>query len=64
MNRSAECVTAMRTYVCVVCGFTYSEADGRPEDGIPPGTRWQEVPANWACPDCGAAKALLEMVEI
>jgi rubredoxin len=56
--------TAMKDYVCVVCGFIYSEAEGRPEDGIAAGTRWDDVPADWACPECGAAKALLELVEL
>lgn len=57
-------LTVMENYVCVVCGFVYSEAEGRPEDGIAPGTPWRDVPDDWACPECGAAKALLEMVEI
>lgn len=55
---------ALKHYVCVVCGFLYAEADGRPEDGIAAGTRWADVPADWACPECGAAKALMEMVEL
>jgi rubredoxin len=54
----------MNTYLCIVCGFVYSEADGRPEDGIAAGTPWADVPANWACPDCGVAKADFEMVAI
>ncbi|MEY4694106.1 MAG: hypothetical protein RLZZ95_555 [Pseudomonadota bacterium] len=52
------------TYVCIVCGFIYDEAAGRPEDGIAPGTQWADVPADWACPDCGVAKADFEMVEV
>ncbi len=45
-----------RRWKCQVCGFVYDEAAGLPEDGIPPGTRWQDVPADWSCPDCGARK--------
>jgi rubredoxin len=56
--------TTHRTYVCIVCGFTYDEAAGRPEDGIAPGTFWADVPADWSCPDCGVSKADFEMVEI
>jgi len=52
------------TYVCIVCGFIYDEAAGRPEDQIAAGTRWADVPADWSCPDCGVAKADFEMVEI
>ncbi|MDO8769283.1 MAG: rubredoxin [Burkholderiaceae bacterium] len=54
----------MRTYVCVVCGFVYDEEAGIPEDGIPPGTAWCDVPESWCCPECGATKAFLELVEI
>lgn len=34
------------------CGFIYDEAAGCPEEGFPPGTSWDQVPENWACPDC------------
>ena len=56
--------TSMKTYLCIVCGFIYDEAAGRPEDGLAPGTRWADVPATWACPDCGVGKADFEVVEI
>ena len=49
------------TYMCVVCGFVYSEEDGIPEQGIAPGTRWEDVPLTWTCPDCGATKEEFEM---
>ena len=52
----------MKTFVCIVCGFLYDEATGRPEDGIAPGTKWADVPADWACPECGIAKEDFEMV--
>jgi rubredoxin len=54
----------MKTYICIVCGFVYDEAAGRPEDGIAPGTVWADVPDRWACPDCGVAKADFEMVPV
>ena len=47
----------MKTFVCIVCGFIYDEAKGRPEDGIAAGTLWADVPQTWACAECGAAKA-------
>jgi rubredoxin len=53
-----------RTWMCVVCGFLYHEAEGLPEEGIAPGTRWEEVPDTWTCPDCGVTKADFEMVEL
>lgn len=54
----------MKKYQCIVCGFVYDEAAGLPDDGIPPGTRWEDIPADWCCPDCGVAKSDFEMVEI
>ena len=53
-----------KLFVCVQCGFTYDEATGWPEDGIAPGTRWDDIPDDWSCPDCGAAKSDFEMVEV
>ena len=53
-----------KEYLCVVCGFVYSEAAGLPEEGIVPGTRWADIPDNWVCPECGASKEDFEMVEV
>ncbi|OJI04914.1 rubredoxin [Polynucleobacter sp. MWH-Adler-W8] len=54
----------MKTYQCIVCGYIYDEAKGIPEDGIPAGTLWADVPEDWECPDCGVAKADFEMVQV
>jgi|TARA_Y100001951_G_scaffold105288_1_gene121499 rubredoxin len=54
----------MKTYVCIVCGLIYDEAAGMPSEGIPAGTLWADVPADWLCPDCGVAKSDFEMVEV
>jgi len=53
-----------RKWQCLVCGFIYDEEEGWPEDGIAPGTAWQDVPDNWVCPDCGATKKDFNMVPI
>ena len=55
---------AMKKYMCVICGFIYDEAKGLPDEGIEPGTRWDDVPLNWQCPECGAGKEDFEMMEI
>lgn len=47
----------MAKYVCSVCGYIYDEAKGIPEAGIAPGTTWEELPEDWVCPLCGAAKS-------
>jgi rubredoxin len=56
--------TNFKTYICIVCGFIYDEAAGRPEDGIAAGNKWADVSEDWACPDCGVAKADFEAIEI
>ncbi|MQA63684.1 MAG: rubredoxin [Actinophytocola sp.] len=57
-------MTDYRIYRCMVCGFEYDESQGWPEEGIEAGTRWEDIPDDWACPDCGAAKADFEMMEV
>lgn len=56
--------TPFNSYLCVICGFIYEEEKGCPEDGIAPGTRWEDVPPNWACPECGARKDDFELIRI
>lgn len=63
MNASVESAP-LRRWMCVVCGFIYDEAEGLPEEDIEPGTRWEDIPDTWTCPDCGATKDDFEMVEI
>ena len=48
----------------MMCGFIYDEAEGLEEEGIAPGTRWEDVSDDWVCPDCGATKEDFEMVEV
>ncbi len=49
-------MTDYKKYVCTICGHIYDEAEGDPENGVAPGTRWEDVPMEWVCPDCGASK--------
>ncbi|MCF8470420.1 MAG: rubredoxin [Parvibaculum sp.] len=55
---------AFKKWECPTCGFVYDEAEGYPDDGLAPGTRWADVPDDWVCPDCGTLKSDFEMVEI
>jgi len=54
----------VKRWECIVCGFIYDEIEGWPEDGIPAGTRWDDIPDDWLCPDCGMGKDDFEMIEI
>ena len=50
----------MKKYVCSICGYVYDEEAGDPENGIEPGTKWEDLPDDWACPLCGAGKDMFE----
>lgn len=64
MTKPSPRPVGYRHWMCVVCGYIYSEADGLPEEGIAAGTSWENIPETWLCPDCGVTKADFEMVEI
>ncbi len=52
-----------RKYICIVCGWIYDEAEGCEEDGLAPGTRFEDIPDDWECPDCGVTKEDFELLE-
>ena len=43
-------------YKCDVCGYVYDPAQGDPDGNVAPGTAFENLPDDWACPVCGAAK--------
>ena len=43
-------------YVCDICGYVYDPELGEPDNGVAPGTPWEEVPEDWTCPLCGVGK--------
>ena len=51
----------METHTCVVCGYDYDPETGDPENGVAPGTSWDQVPEEWICPVCGADKSAFEV---
>ena len=58
---------ANKKWRCLVCDFKYDETKGFGSPGddnyIAPGTRWEDVPGEWVCPDCLEPKSSFEMVE-
>ena len=46
----------MKKYVCEVCGWVYDEAVGDPDNGIAAGTKFEDLPEDFACPLCGVGK--------
>lgn len=49
--------TDFQRFVCLVCGYIYDESRGDPEHGLAPGTRFEDIPDDWYCPDCHVTKA-------
>jgi len=54
---------AWRTFICRACGWIYDEALGDADGGLPPGTRFEDIPEDWMCPLCGVSKADFEPCE-
>ncbi|MCG8529827.1 MAG: rubredoxin [Desulfovibrionales bacterium] len=50
----------MEKYVCVICGYEYDPEEGDPDNGVAPGTKFEDVPEDWLCPVCGAPKSEFE----
>lgn len=52
-----------KNWICATCGWIYDEAQGAPDHGIPGGTAWEHVPADWTCPDCGLEKSEFHLLQ-
>ena len=50
----------MRKFVCTVCGYIYDEAEGDLDNGIEPGTSFDDLPDDFVCPLCGVGKDMFE----
>lgn len=53
----------MKKYICGPCGYVYDPAIGDPDNGIEPGTAFEDLPEDWCCPDCGVGKDMFEPEE-
>lgn len=53
----------MKKYICKICGWIYDEAQGDQDNGIAPGTKFEDLPADYICPMCGAGKDEFEEYE-
>ena len=50
----------MQKYVCTVCQYEYDPAVGDPDNGIPAGTAFEDLPSDWVCPLCAVGKDMFE----
>jgi len=53
----------MDKYTCSMCSYVYYPSVGDPDNGIEPGTPFEEIPDDWSCPLCGASKDEFEKEE-
>jgi len=53
---------SMKKYKCLMCGYVYDPAVGDPDDSVSPGTAFEDLPDDWVCPECGAAKDQFEAI--
>ena len=54
----------MDKYVCAICGYVYDPEVGDPDNGVEPGTAWEDVPEDWVCPLCGVGKDNFEAEQL
>ncbi len=52
----------MQAWKCIICQYVYDPAVGDPENGVAPGTAFEDLPEDWVCPLCGAGKDMFEPV--
>ena len=53
-----------KIYVCGACGYEYDPAVGDPDNGIKPGTPFENLPEDWVCPVCGMGKDVFGIQKI
>ncbi len=52
----------MEKWECTACGYIYDPDSGDPDNGVPPGTRFEDLPDAWVCPQCGVGKEFFQKV--
>ena len=50
----------MKKWKCSICDYIYDPAKGDPDNGVKPGTAFEEISEDWVCPTCGATKDMFE----
>ncbi len=53
----------MDKYECTACGYIYDPAVGDPDNGVPPGTKFENLPDGWVCPQCGVGKEFFSKLD-
>ena len=53
----------MQSYECTICEYIYNPEEGDPDNGVAPGTAFEDLPDDWVCPSCGVDKEYFEQVD-
>jgi len=53
----------MKKWECTACGYVYDPEKGDPENGIDPGTKFEDLPDDWVCPQCGVSKEFFQKMD-
>jgi len=62
-QQTSEGPIKMKKYKCLICGYIYDPTAGDPDNGVKPGTAFENLPDDWVCPECGAGKDQFEPVD-
>ena len=49
-------------YMCMVCRYVYDPEKGDPDNGVPAGTAFEDLPEGWICPQCKQTKEKFEKI--
>ncbi len=52
----------MEKWECTACGYIYDPEAGDPTNGVPAGTKFEDLPDTWVCPQCGVGKEFFQKV--
>ncbi|MBK6556329.1 MAG: rubredoxin [Comamonadaceae bacterium] len=63
VSAAVQTLAPWQSYICHACGYIYNEAEGDPDSGLAAGTRFTDIPEDWACPLCGVTKSDFERYE-
>jgi rubredoxin len=53
----------VKKWECLACGYVYDPEVGDPDNGIEPGTPFEDLPDDWVCPECGVGKEMFEPLD-
>lgn len=53
----------MEKWKCTLCEYVYDPVVGDPDNGVMPGTAFEDISDEWTCPWCGAPKNVFKKLD-